>query len=607
MLNLKNSPIKTKIISIALMVSALSIVLVLSIFLYINQQDEKQTTISNISILAKLIGNRSHAALTFNDTSAAENNLMSLASHPLVIRACLYDEKAKLFVSFYQQDVALLKCNEIQNRMLDQSAVESSDNQLTVIEPILIDNEFKGSLEIVANIQVVQEHLFRYLLIAVLVAFAAFILSVLFATRLQTIISNPIVKLAQVTRQVRESYDYSVKAEKMGNDEVGELVDSFNNMLETIGNQNKVLLETTERANQANEVKGQFLANMSHELRTPINGVLGMNDLLMATELTEEQKEYVQLARQSSVVLLDTVNQILDLAAIERVGLRLNKEVVDVENFIKEIGQLFSAQIAAKQLNLTIDIHGEMPTKLEFDPVRLRQVFINLISNAIKFTHVGYISLEVSYQSRRISVTVEDTGVGIPVDAQHRIFESFQQVDNSSTRAYGGTGLGLPISQQICEAMNGCINLVHSSERGSIFEFNVEISPVESQAIVHTKYSSTKVLIIAGEKPIGRWLKRNLAHFGVSSEYYSDDKDLNWRSFQIAIIDFTTHKELFFELKEIFESNNIRVSLLGWVGDDFPSNQIKQSLILYKPLTVFNLKKVVSPSSLVKNFNEAVK
>ena len=192
-------------------------------------------------------------------------------------------------------------------------------------------------------------HLIRYLLIAGLTGLAVGILALVFASRLQRIISSPLIALSQTAQKVSQVKDYAVRAEKYGQDEVGELVDSFNGMLSTIETQNKILIETTEKANAANAVKSQFLANMSHELRTPINGVLGMNDLLKATELTHEQKEYVDLARQSGNVLLDTVNQILDIASIESVGLTLTPEEVDTQAFIEAIAQLFSAQISNKE------------------------------------------------------------------------------------------------------------------------------------------------------------------------------------------------------------------------------------------------------------------
>ena len=256
------------------------------------------------------------------------------------------------------------------------------------------------------------------------------------------------------------------------------------------------LKEATHNANRANKIKGQFLSNMSHELRTPINGISGMNQLLMDTGLDEEQQEYVDMSNLSAQVLLDTVNQILDVAAIEAGGLKLQIDCVKTEDYLNDIVVLFASQAAKKQLELVLSIADSVPAEIEIDPVNLRKVLINLIGNAIKFTQQGGIRIEISWHNGQLKGRVQDTGMGIPDCSINRIFEAFQQVDNSYTREFSGTGLGLPISQQICEMMGGKLSLILSNDQGSIFEFYVQAAAVGSEVICPFRLQSEQSVCV---------------------------------------------------------------------------------------------------------------
>jgi signal transduction histidine kinase/ActR/RegA family two-component response regulator len=274
-----------------------------------------------------------------------------------------------------------------------------------------------------------------------------------------------------------------------------------------------LLEEAKASAEAASRVKSQFLANMSHEIRTPMHGILGMSQLMFNTPLTAEQREYLTSLHGSAVGLLAVLNDILDLSKIEAGKLTLENIVFEVRGLVKEVCRVLAAQAESKGLALRCDVAEDVPLRVYGDPVRLRQVLLNLLGNAVKFTEAGEVATAVKIADRAetqvtLRFEVRDTGIGIPADKHATVFEAFSQADGSVTRRFGGTGLGLPISSQLVALMGGRLELESAPGAGSTFYFSC---PFQATAEVETSEAPAAAGAGPAAAPAGKRLRILLA------------------------------------------------------------------------------------------------
>jgi signal transduction histidine kinase/CheY-like chemotaxis protein len=538
----RQTTIKRKLIALIMLTSSIALLVAFAFMIGSDYLTFRSGMVRDLRTLAAVVGTNGSSALDFDDEEFAAKTLAALAATPNITTAAIYTKDGRVLAKYLRD-----KQSELPPEQPGPEKYVFKNGYLMLFRPILRGEERIGSIYLQSTLDEMNARLARYAGIGGAIVLGASLIAFLFSSRLQRVISNPVLSLAHTAKVVSERKDYSLRAEKRTDDEIGFLIDRFNEMLTQIEEHekeiqevNEQLVQSEQRARAATQAKSHFLANMSHELRTPLNAIIGYSEMLQEEAQDSGQESFIpdlKKINRSGRHLLDLINDVLDLSKIEAGKMELYLETFDIPNLLEDVST--TVQLLVQKNSNTLEVR--CPANLgamRADMTKVRQSLFNLLSNASKFTKNGKITLEAA---REISPTkadwivfrVSDTGIGMTPEQQDRVFEAFSQADAATARDFGGTGLGLTITKTFCRMMGGDVALTSEPGKGTTFIIRLPTEVPEPKAesaaasgsSAALKMEGTPVLVVDDDADTRQVLKRFLNRKGFPVECASSGEE----------------------------------------------------------------------------------